>query len=226
MTRGITSINNIISSIDSLYGAEVRVFGQAVKLDTKPSNDDLIIDTVDVLEALKPYAFDYMEYVNSYHESLEIEFGFDEFEEIDSRDFDEVLDLLYNMGFLTSELYEKGDNTYNWCSPITHHINYEIYKTNDGGVLVGLSVHRFGDIRGNYTDSCLLYFDSIDAFYTAIYENTDKYMAVEVDGITYDFNLSVFSDCFEVWSVDGDYICTAYGDTLEEVADTIRDKIA
>ena len=51
--------------------------------------------------------------------------------------------------------YRKGDNTYNYSSNINNNIDYRIYNINNE-VYIKLKVHKYGDIRANYTDEIIL----------------------------------------------------------------------
>lgn len=58
------------------------------------------------------------------------------------------------------------DNSYNWGSRLTHDLEIATYTSKeDGTFYVKLSVHRDGDVRGNYTTDFLLRFDDKDNFY-------------------------------------------------------------
>ena len=52
--------------------------------------------------------------------------------------------------------YLKSDNSYNWSSPLSHDINFEVWGYSESEPLyVVVRVHRMGDIRGNYTDEII-----------------------------------------------------------------------
>lgn len=51
-------------------------------------------------------------------------------------------------------------NSYNWSSPIDHDFQYGIMRNEDESVTFFISVHRFGDVRGNYTDTAMCHFDN------------------------------------------------------------------
>lgn len=153
----------IIQEMEKLVGSDVVIFGQVQKIQ-EPS--PFYIRIVDVLKELQPY-----EVTN-----LEILTGDDEAEEAES--IDEYLDYL---DALISLKEVSVNNSYNWNSPVDHHFNYSIYhdQLNDR-YLVKLSVHRYGDVRANYTDDVLYSFDHVDDFFAAVaqagyYKKLGKY---------------------------------------------------
>ena len=100
---------------------------------------------------------------------------FDEFEEITFQDW----------------LYEYSDldrlhcsNSYNWTSPLSHDINYEVYGYDENStVFIVIRVHKFGDIRGNYTDEIIVKYNSYESF---LY-HTMEYVTKEVS-FYFDYN--------------------------------------
>lgn len=49
-------------------------------------------------------------------------------------------------------------NTYNWNANIDHHLDVA-EKIINGHLYMAMMVHRYGDVRGNYTDRFLIKFD-------------------------------------------------------------------
>ena len=93
----------------------------------------------------------------------------------------------------------KSDNTYNWGSRLTHDLNIDTYKTEDA-FYVKMSVHRSGDVRGNYTVDFLLGFDSEDDYYEALLESqAENSKFVEVDNKTYRIEPDIFSEHCNIW---------------------------
>ena len=61
------------------------------------------------------------------------------------------------------------DNSYNWGSRLTHDLEIATYTSKeDDNFYVKISVHREGDVRGNYTTDFLLRFDDKDTFYVVM----------------------------------------------------------
>ena len=153
----------IIQEMEKLVGSEVIIFGQVQKIQ-EPSPFHIRI--VDILKELQPYEVT----------SLDILTDDDEVAEAES--IDAYLDYLDAFLGLKEVVVS---NSYNWNSPVDHHFNYYIYhdQLNDR-YLVKFSVHRYGDIRANYTDSVLYSFDHVDDFFATVaqagyYKKLGKY---------------------------------------------------
>ena len=193
----------IIDDLKSLRGKEVRIFGQKTVL--RSEIDELEIDAVDIVENLREFEIDL--FVENYNEDTE------EYEEVETDSIEECLESLennYGPAKVTS------NNSYNWNGNISNHFCYHVYDFGIGCVFVEFSVHRYGDVRANYTDSMLLKFDSLYMFYEVVNEST-KYISVEVNGNTYDIDISPFNEGIEVYTIDGDYIKTVYSCNMNEL---------
>ncbi len=131
----------IIQEIEKLVGSDIVVFGQVQKVQ-EPSS--FYIRITEVLKELQPY-----EVTN--------------FENITVDDETDEIDALFGLKEVSL------GNSYNWNAPIDHHFNYYIYhdQMNDR-YLVKFSVHKYGDVRANYTDSVLYSFEHIDDFFTKV----------------------------------------------------------
>ena len=167
-------LNNIIADLKNLEGKLVGKGGYFEKIYTNKV-DDTTISIFDVLENLKSYEIEYFEWYN---------FVDDVYEEIEFEDFIEAME------------YEeiKSDNSYNWLSPISNHFNYGIYKSDlYEGIIVEFRVHRFGDVRCNYTEDAYFKFDNEYEFYEVLLE-CNKYFTIEKNDKTYDIEIDIFSD--------------------------------
>lgn len=180
-------LNNIIVDLKNLEGKLVGKDSYFEKIYTNKAPMDMI-STIDVLENLVPYEIDnFIGYDFEKEEDMEI-------------DFDEYL-----------ELYEyeeiKSDNTYNWLAPLTNHINYRIYESKAmDDIIVELSVHRYGDVRCNYTEDCYLKFQNDYEFYEALGE-ANKGLLINKDNKQYNIYIDIFSDCpeIEICDIDNEY---------------------
>ena len=118
-----------------------------------------------------------------------------------------ILDVLENLKqyeievsaeeFLEIEEYEeiKSDNSYNWGAPISNYFNYRIYKSSlYEGIIVEFSVHRYGDVRCNYTEEIYFRFNNEYEFYEVL-EESNKYFTIEKNNIEYDIYIDIFSEC-------------------------------
>ena len=167
-------LNNIITDLKNLEG---KLVGKGSYFEHVYTNEASIdaISTIDVLENLKPYEMDNF-----------IGYDFEKEEEMEI-DFEEYL-----------ELYEyeeiKSDNSYNWSAPLTNHINYRIYESKVmDDIIVELSVHRYGDVRCNYTEDCYLKFDNDYIFLETLGE-ANKMLTTIKDGKQYNIYIDIFRD--------------------------------
>lgn len=218
MFEVISSLKKVREDIESLYGANVRIFGQATTLDGIPENEEPTICILDVLASLKGYEVDLDDY-----------FSDDEFE-IFSKDEDnnfalyDIIDGLCNYGYLKGDNYSKADNSYNWCAPVDHHFDFKVFEGINGDVFVALMIHRFGDVRANYTDYVLLHFDNDYEFYEVLSEN-NKYIDITINDTNYEIEVNIFNDSYEVYE-DGCYVCSCYGYDLDDIKADLLEKIA
>ena len=141
----------LIQEMEKLVGSDVVIFGQVEKIQ---ESSPFHIRITDVLKELQPYE------VTSF-EILTVDNETDEAESID--DYLDYLDALFSLKEVAV------GNSYNWNAPIDHHFNYYIYhdQLNDR-YLVDFSVHKYGDVRANYTDSVLYSFEHIDDFFETV----------------------------------------------------------
>ena len=119
-------------------------------------------------------------------------------------------------------LYEHSDmdrlhcgNSYNWTSPLTHDINYEVYGYDmSSTVFIVIRVHKTGDIRGNYTDEIIVKFDSYDSF---IYDTMDyarKFIGLDFDYDGENYKATIRLDWYSD-SMDVSVYTENYDDVLD-----------
>jgi hypothetical protein len=151
-----------------------------------------MIDTIDVLKNLLPYEianqFKIYNYLDENEELLQV--SFEEYCEVE--EYKEI----------------KLDNSYNWNAPIFNDISFKIYQScNYEGVIIELAVHKYGDIRCNYTNECYLQFNSIDEFYEILIDS-NKYFSITKDNVEYFIIIDIFCECpiIEI-STEGNYEC-------------------
>lgn len=146
------------------------------------------------------------------------------FAELDEIDTVDIIDRLapYEVTELTINLLEEiyglkeieHNNSFNWLGRVSDHFDYAIYACGDGHVYVVFKVHRYGDVKTNYTEEALLKFNGSREFYEAIAE-CDKYLTdVHPE---YNVKVSALRDTMEVYTIDGDYVCEI--DELDELQD-------
>ena len=116
----------------------------------------------------------------------------------------------------------KGGNTYNYNGKILHDINYDYCET-ENGFYVAIMVHRFGDIRANYTDYALLKFDYYESFFEILDDICMENFGgcVEYNGKHYYYDISIFDEFLRVWceETQEQYDFYAYDDEsfIEEI---------
>lgn len=178
-------INNIINDLRNLEGKEVgsgyfkHVYSNEVDVTT--------INILDVLESLKPYEFD--------TENLEILTYVDD-EEGNCEEEYKIVDM---DEFLEWYEYEEvtATNSYNWSAPISNHFNYTIYQSRAmDNCIVEFKVHRFGDVRCNYTEEVYLKFEDEYDFYEVLEESNKHFTIIDNDNeIKYHITIDVFNEC-------------------------------
>ena len=171
-------LNNIITDLKNLEG---KLVGKGSYFEHVYTNEAPIdaISTIDVLENLKPYEMDdFIGY--DFKKEMEMEIDFDEY--LDLYEYEEI----------------KSDNSYNWSAPLTNHINYRIYESKVmDDIIVELSVHRFGDVRCNYTEECYLKFQEDFEFYEALGE-ANKGLLITKDNKQYNIYINIFDECPDI----------------------------
>ena len=213
------TIKNMMEEMEALKGANVRIFGQPVTL--SEDTDNTTIDIIDILKNLEEYELIEL-YDYRYNDETEEDEEINILEECENGD--DVIDKLTEYGYISDDCDYKGDNSYNWSGNVSHDFDIKIYNNafNDGA-FVEFKVHRFGDVRGNYTESVILQFDSEYTFWECIGE-CDRYESIEVDGNTYEYTVSALNDTYEVTDEEGNYICEAYGEE-EDIIEAIKKAI-
>ena len=206
------TIKNMIKEVEALKGANVRIFGQPVTL--PEDTDNTTVDIIDILKNLEEYEL--IELYDYRYEEIDIL--------EDCENSDDVISALVEYGYINDDCDYKGDNSYNWSGNVSHDFDIKIYNNAlYNGVFVEFKVHRFGDVRGNYTESVVLQFDNEYSFWECI-GDCDRYEYIEVDGNNYNYTVSALSDTYEVTDEEGNYICEAYGEE-EDIIEAIKKAI-
>ena len=209
----MTMTRKAINELMKLRGATVEYWGETVTLPNKIG--DLEIDTINILKDMEEYELDWYDFRYYTEDDDGNEIEVDIFEGCETGE--QILDALAEYGYI-EDTYFAADNSYNWSAPVSNDFNFKVYRDFlSDGVFVDFSVHRFGDVRGNYTDSVIYHFDSVDEFYELLL-NCNKYVRIGNYGVCVD----LFNDGFDVYDEAGNYICTAYGD-YDDVVKTIQE---
>ena len=206
-----TILENVIDDIKQLRGKDVHIFGQPVTL--KKELDEFEIDVINVLENLLSYEITELDY--EYYDEVKDDYILKEFD--NAFDYLDYLDEVSEIDYHNS----KSDNTCNWNSPISNDINFNVYEKMDGYYIVECRIHRYGDVRTNYTDTFLLEFTHDSGFLEVLLES-NLYKYIEIDGITYDIVIDILSDTIEINSLDGSYIGSVSACDMDELKSEIK----
>ena len=208
----MTMTRKAINELKQLRGSQVEIFGQPVTLPN--TADNLEIDTINILEDMEEYELNWYDFRCYTEDEDGNEIEVDIFEGCETAE--QILDALEEYGYI-EDTYFTADNSFNWSAPVSNDFDFKLYKDSVSvGVFVDFMVHRFGDVRCNYTDSVIYHFDSIGEFYELL-SNCNKYVQIG----NYEVIVDIFNDGFEVYDEGGNYILTAYGD-YDDVIEAIK----
>ena len=142
-----------------------------------------------------------------------------------------VLDLLYELKDYEIETTEKSIdwivvnadhrwNTYNWNANIDHNIDVAEMEIN-GYTYMAIMVHRYGDVRANYTDRFLVRFDSDYEWFEL--ESRMQYKEI-VDG-RYCCDIDIMTEWYDVWDNDNQTdVGEFYEIEVEDLIDAINER--
>ena len=179
---GYTTIENLKKEFMEMRGKEVG-YGYFRHTESDIKDNEISLDILDLLEELSCF---------------EITNGV-------AWDDEEECEMEMHISDYIAEGLENGwieevncGNSYNWCSYLNHEIDYTIYKDFEKDVFyVELKVHRYGDVRCNYSANVYLEFNHEDDFFEALME-VCKYIAVEIDDKLYVLSINALSDNVEL----------------------------
>ena len=139
-----------------------------------------------------------------------------------------VLELLYELRDYEVESTEESIdwivenanrrwNTYNWNANIDHHIDVAEVEL-DGYTYMAIMVHRYGDVRANYTDRFLVKF--YDSYEWSELESIMQYKTI-CDG-RYFIDINIMSETYNVWDNEeevsvGEFYEIEVEDLLKEI---------
>ena len=146
----------------------------------------------------------------------------------DNAIYGSVLPLLYELKDYEVEsteesidwIVENADrrwNTYNWNANIDHDIDVAEVEV-DGYTYMAIMVHRYGDVRANYTDRFLVRFD--DCYEWSELESIVQYKTI-CDG-RYFIDINIMAECYNVWDNEkevnlGEFYEMEVEDLLKEI---------
>lgn len=209
---GYTTIENLKKEFGEMIGKEVG-YGYFRHIESDVEENELTISIFDVLDSLEAFEITEKE-IYSYEEEEYFEYDMEEY-------FEKGL----NEGWLVEKC---SDNSYNWNSPMSHHINFEIYHNDEGSYIVRFRVHRYGDVRYNYSDWCCLEFSWEDEFLEVLMEECSKCIDVEMDDKQYYVTIEVLSDEIRLESYENEEYNEIFGDEKDEILEEMinRDLIS
>ena len=173
---------------DLCYGSLKKAIFGAYDANDRSKKEILSITELEVAEHFKNYEIDFQDIYNDYNE-------YDNNKIVDLDDFfydDMEYDNLYiNL--------KDSNNSYNWnCSAV---FNYDVLEINDIEY-VAIKFHKFGDVRGNYTDYMLLKID-LNEFYEILSELSCYFdFNFEGNNINVDYNIFNESGVYNIYSED------------------------
>ena len=142
---------------------------------------------------------------------------FEELKEYEINCTDDAIEKIINI----SNEQEHHWNTYNWNANISHDLDVAEAEIN-GYTYMAIMVHRFGDVRANYTNRFVVKFDNEYEWFEL--ENIRQYKIINE---TYAIDIDLMSESSAVYNRDnGEYIGEFYEievkDLLEEIANTTK----
>ena len=194
--------NKIIKDLKHLKGK--TFFGGACTVDrNERRSKNLEIGATDLVEALKPYEIN--------------------FKALYKVDFDDVVYNDSQGNYESIDLNITSNNSYNWNAQVAFNFN-EIEVIDRYGMehkYITVKFHRYGDVRGNYTDYMVLDM-SLDEFYEVLQEASRVYCDIDYKGVSYSISTDILreSGVFDIYS-DGANI-DEYGVCLD--IDNLRSK--
>ena len=139
-----------------------------------------------------------------------------------------VLPLLYELRDYETESTEESINwivknadrhwnTYNWNANIDHDIDVAEVEL-DGYTYMAIMVHRYGDIRANYTDRFVVRFDNEYDWF----EFNSRIQCKEIAGGRYCVDIDIMTECYNVWDNEkevsvGEFYEMEVEDLLKEI---------
>ena len=169
----MSTIDNIIADINEVN----KSYDFWIRNEKGELKDDVICgEVIPFLESLKDYEVDMSQ--------------------------SEIKDMMNFWDSNFSEPKYKRNNTYNYNANIDHDIDYRIVESEHDGIWFAFMVHRYGDVRGNYTDWAVCKFDSIYEFWEleSIYQYKNFSDGEKFERYTADIN--IFDECYNVYDND------------------------
>ena len=136
-----------------------------------------------------------------------------------SNGIDKYLEDKFNVDIENGE----SDNTYNWNAPLTHNVEFTIIQARSK-CFFKASIHRAGDVRGNYTTEFLLEFNDKDECLGALFDSCAGFCQREIklENTTYVITPHFFNEYVDIYNLDTD---EAYDDVYCDCIDRLKEII-
>ena len=198
---GYTTIENLKNEFMEMRGKEVG-YGYFRHTESDIKDNEICLDILDLLEELSYF---------------EVTSGV-------AWDDEEECEMEMHISDYIAEGLENGwieevncGNSYNWQSYLNHEIDFTIYKDLEkDDYIVELKVHRYGDVRCNYSDSIYLKFSHEDDFFETLIE-VNKNIEVEIDDKIYMLSINALSDEIELEVFENEEYDGIYGAEKEQI---------
>ena len=131
----------------------------------------------------------------------------------------EIKDMMNFWDSNFSEPKYKRNNTYNYNANIDHDIDYRIVESEHDGIWLAFMVHRYGDVRGNYTDWAVCKFDYVES----IFELESIMQYKDIIG-KYVADINIFTEGYEVYDYINDKdVGTFYDIEVDDLLNSITE---
>ena len=204
---GYTTIENLKNEFMEMRGKEVG-YGYFRHTESDIKDNEICLDILDLLEELSYF---------------EVTSGV-------TWDDEEECEMEMHISDYIAEGLENGwieeincGNSYNWGSYLNHEIDFTIYKDFEkDDYIVELKVHRYGDVRCNYSDNVYLEFSYEEQFFETLMD-VCKYIEVEIDDKNYLISINVLSDYVELEVFENEEWDGIYGDKKYEILNKMEE---
>ena len=193
----------ILNDLKHNLKGKKRVFNYYDVMHNERESKNLAISNLDIIRALAPYEIDFKKL-----------YGYDFEDVIYSYDTMDLIDELGNIelkhGYYIDEdnLNTDADNSYNWSSQVVFDFGtikvYHPYDLTKDYIII--KFHRYGDVRGNYTDYMVLDITK-ELFYETIADATMVSITINVNGKDYALDTDCFKEAcvFDIYDVENNY---------------------
>ena len=195
----------ILNDLKHNLKGKKRVFNYYDVEHNERESKNLSISNLDIIRALQPYEIDFKKLYGVDFE--DVIYNYDNIG-IFNNDID-TIELKHDYYIDEYNLNKDANNSYNWSSQIVFDYGkVKLYSHNEYDYepeYIIIKFHRYGDVRGNYTDYMILDM-SMDEFYETIMEATMVYTSVTINNVDYEISTDCFNEgcIFRVYSNDMD----------------------